>query len=174
MGLLTIVMSLLLQIIFFMPLAIIIIVTALPRHLTIRKVSELLLDVCNLFVLLLSVNAALTLVHVFWDVSFFFDIFLPSRDVVSGTNVWDRALNMGRYLGVFSTPFEAGIVYGLGVLCWIYARQKQMKSTIFQQICLWLIVAGGILTVSKAFIFTIPLFFFYVVFAFRAQIGNHY
>ena len=116
---------------FIMPIAIILILTAFienddeqPLINTICKVSEL---VC----ILLSVNAMLVIIHLFFDISFIFDLFLPIKSTSMDSSVWKSSLNMGRYIGIFNSPFESGIVYSIGLMCWIYTQIKNFLNTWF-------------------------------------------
>ena len=41
---------------------------------------------------------------------------------VSGITINERALAAGRSGGVFGQPFDAGLAYSIGLLCWVYFR----------------------------------------------------
>lgn len=71
-----------------------------------------------------------------------------------------RAESMGRFSGIFNQPAEAGLVYSLAVILtiWLYANRPARLYVL-----LGLLVVGGILTVSKIFVFIgIPLGILYL------------
>lgn len=62
-----------------------------------------------------------------------------------------RAVQNGRYTGIFDQPAEAGLVYGLALLCVVYlARRGQRQS--LTAISGALVCCGGVLCVSKVFL----------------------
>src|SRR5690606_6260889 len=67
--------------------------------------------------------------------------------------VWQRAAQLGRYTGLFNQPLEAGLAYSIAGLCWIYAVAVTRKATVLKWVLLVGVVIGGILTVSKIFVF---------------------
>jgi len=149
------------------PVAIILIMTAFLRKATAQIISNILIQVCNLLSILLAINSLLILVNFFWDISFFFAFFQPASDPIRGTTVWERSLTMGRYIGLFVAPFEAGVTYTLGIIVWLYVRRKQISSSFFQQACLGLMIIGSALSVSKTSIFAVPLIIGYAILNFR-------
>lgn len=65
-----------------------------------------------------------------------------------------KAMSNGRYSGIFNQPVEAGVAYSIGLMTWLYLiENKVMKVGVKSAIQLVLIFIGGILTVSKVFIF---------------------
>lgn len=82
------------------------------------------------------------------------DVDYKGREILA-----ERAYNMGRSTGIFSSPFEAGLFLANGLIISAYFLIKK-KFNIFS-ICFFLIIFfGGILTTSKAFIVGIFLSFF--------------
>lgn len=66
-----------------------------------------------------------------------------------------RSLTMGRFTGLMNAPSEAGVLYGLALLCAVFlwpTRQVRMVCTVL------VIGAAGLLTVSKIFLLVaVPL-----------------
>jgi hypothetical protein len=58
-----------------------------------------------------------------------------------------------RFTGIFDQPAEAGIAYGVALLClaWL-ARRRVMRSGLLVTLCAAVLVTGGVLTVSKVFL----------------------
>lgn len=72
----------------------------------------------------------------------------------SGGTVAQRAMTNGRFSGVFNQPAEAGIAYSLAALCLVHLVQLEPgRNRVGRFVAGGLIVAGGILTTSKIFIF---------------------
>jgi uncharacterized membrane protein YhaH (DUF805 family) len=104
----------------------------------------------------MSVNAALALAHVAApSITSLLQVFWSDGE----GSVASRALTLGRYTGIMNQPSVAGLFYALALLCAIYWGARSRKTlAIFQT----LLVMGGLLTVSKAFIFVgLPLWFAY-------------
>lgn len=68
----------------------------------------------------------------------------------------DRALAMGRFTGIFSTPFEAGIVYSLSCFAFVFLIRTNRSSILYTVLTL-LAVVGAFLAVSKAILVSLPL-----------------
>ena len=113
---------------------------------------DILIRVSRLLSIALSINTLIIFHHLITGNAPFTKYFLSAGTLDVETSVWLSSLRMGRYLGVFATPFEAGIVYSLGLLCWIYLATKKIKNSKIEYIKLLLVLLGGIFTVSKAFI----------------------
>lgn len=76
------------------------------------------------------------------------------------TTVAGRAEELGRFSGIFNHPAEAGLVYSLALLLavWIYSQKPGRLYPVVV-----IIAIGGILTVSKIFIFIgLPLSVWYL------------
>ena len=58
----------------------------------------------------------------------------------------------GRWTGIFNQPAEAGVAYGVALLCLIYLAQRRQVRPLTATVCAVAIVTGGILTVSKVFL----------------------
>ena len=147
---------------FIIPTAIIFLMSAFLRRIIQQDAQRILVKVCDLLVLILAINGLMTVIHVITGESFFFEPFMAPADPLTGRTVWDGSLNMGRYIGVFSTPFEAGITYTLGIFAWVHAAKLRRRSSMSWQVLLVLIVVGGILSVSKAFLLGLFMFIVYL------------
>ena len=92
-----------------------------------------------------------------------FAAWLPPTAGDPGT-VWATAMQGGRYGGIFNQPFESGLSYSLAALAW-YRLQSQRKRTPFWEYArLLLLVFGGLVSVSKVFLFAaLPLFIAFVL-----------
>lgn len=148
---------------FAIPIAIIFVLSAFIRNYSGHDAQRMLVKVCDLLVIILATNGLLTIVQVTTGISFFFQPFLPPPDAVTGLTLWDRSLTMGRYIGLFSSPFEAGITYSLGLFGWLYAAKVKKRKNIFNRVLLVLMIVGGILTVSKAFLLGLFIFIVYLL-----------
>lgn len=76
----------------------------------------------------------------------------------TGASVAASSAELGRYLGVFNQPFEAGVAFGVAILLWLYLQRTGARGFWFN-VALLLMFAGGLMTVSKVFLFiALPLF----------------
>ncbi len=64
-----------------------------------------------------------------------------------------------RFTGIFDQPAEAGVAYGVALLCLIWlSRRRIMRSGILVTLCTAAVITGGVLTVSKVFLLgAVPL-----------------
>lgn len=88
----------------------------------------------------------------------------------AGSTVAERAMDMGRYSGIFNQPAEAGLFYSLAALSAIAVYTGTPRR-------LWLtlsiITIGGMLTVSKVFLFVgLPLALVYLLT--RGSLGQRF
>jgi hypothetical protein len=67
-------------------------------------------------------------------------------------SVAQMAAENGRYTGIFDEPAEAGAAYGIALLCIIYLVRRGARWQVADAGAV-LVVAGGILCVSKVFLF---------------------
>lgn len=133
--------------------------TMKPRLL---DVSNQLQRCGNALIIMLSLNTVLIFVSMFTDVS---KIGLFFWGGTGDLSVAARAMTNGRYSGIFNQPMEAGAMYSIGLLIWLYLSEKIVFTKLSYIIGLGLIVIGGIITISKVFLFGgLPLFFAGVLF----------
>jgi hypothetical protein len=67
-------------------------------------------------------------------------------------SVAQLAAENGRYSGIFNQPAEAGTAYGVALLCIIYLVRRGARWQVADAAAL-LVVAGGVLSISKVFLF---------------------
>lgn len=81
--------------------------------------------------------------------------------------VADRALTGGRYGGIVNQPLEGGLLYSLALMCWSYLFVLQTRRTTWHRLAAVLagslLLAGGLSTGSKVFIFGSLLVFWLTV-----------
>lgn len=63
-----------------------------------------------------------------------------------------NAAENGRFTGIFNQPSEAGVAYGVALLCLIYLTQHRQVRPPVTILCAAALATGGILTVSKIFL----------------------
>jgi hypothetical protein len=68
------------------------------------------------------------------------------------TTVAQLAAENGRYTGVFDQPAEAGMAYGIALICIIYLLKRGERWQLAYA-CAGLVVVGGVLSISKVFLF---------------------
>lgn len=147
---------------FFQPIAILIILslttsrlkqTEIEKEHKIKKASQIIIN-------LLCINTVWIIVGFAIDTSSINQYFWGSAHSVAS-----NAAEMGRYSGIFNQPAESGMIYSVGLLVWIYINEKAPKITFKQNISLILLLLGGVVSVSKIFLFggTI-LFILYILF----------
>jgi hypothetical protein len=61
------------------------------------------------------------------------------------------AAQNGRYTGIFDQPAEAGIAYGVALLCLIWLARRGLRPSLVTGGAV-LVIAGGVLTLSKVFL----------------------
>lgn len=108
---------------------------------------ELIRKIQNHIVFLVLVNSIIALISIFLDFSIVYQFIQGSE-----TSVLIRSYNLGRYLGFFLQPFEAGVIYILGTY---YALELKFNWKISL-----LIIISGILTHSKVYYLFLPLLVF--------------
>jgi len=146
---------------YLQPVAVMIFGAALLRNAAGAHLISVLKVVISMMCVGALFNSMVALYHVLFGVPWFIDYFLPARSALSETNVWDRSVGMGRIIGTFASPFEAGIVYGSALIGATYlyyggALRALVYVPVFLVICF-----GGMLTVSKAFFVGLVLAGFY-------------
>lgn len=125
-------------------------------HLRTIELRRTLRSVCLVTCLLLAANGVLALCQIFWDMSPFIEYFLrvvPSDSGTPKAAVSQVASAMGRYSGIINQPFESGVAYSIGLLCWIYCFAQAKRLKIWNLALLLLLLLGGFVSVSKVFIY---------------------
>lgn len=102
---------------------------------------------CKVLVLFLCINTLWILLGFFVDLTPINHFFWKGEESTAA-----KAMTNGRYSGVFNQPMEAGVAYSIGLLAWLYlVENKVIDVKVLSMIKLILMIAGGLLTVSKVF-----------------------
>jgi hypothetical protein len=145
---------------YIQPVAVIILILCSTNFRSYTELSEFFNRLCRLFILLLCLNSLLEIFSIFFDLSFVVRPFVES--CFGGTSVSQRAWGMARYSGIFNQPLENGMTYSLGLLSWGYLVRIQARTGFADYGKLFMLIVGGVLSVSKIFILGgIPLFVLY-------------
>ena len=145
------------------PIAIILISGAFINLCSQERAIIIFRKACLLLIILLLLNSIIAVSSIFYDISSWVRCFVCAPGTI-GLTVWDMAVSMSRYLGIFNQPIESGLTYSLGLFSWVYFTQKSKNISIINYLMLFGLLLGGILSVSKVFIFIgIPLFFIYLI-----------
>jgi len=142
---------------FLQPAAIIVLILGFMKRLSYDALSRVFKGVCRMVVVLLSLNSIIVLLSLFFNLNAFLTPFV--RSCFEGPSVWELAMSMGRYSGIFNQPLEAGLTYSLGLLSWAYLNRHHRKTNFLDYSLLILLFLGGLMTVSKIFILVGTLIF---------------
>lgn len=119
-------------------------------HITMMRIAGTLITV-------LALNSLVMLYQVVFSTPSWFGLFWGPTGAIDVSTVAGRALGNARVTGIFNQPLEAGICYSLGLLSavyWAHFRRPTMRHLILGA----LLLVGGILPVSKIFLFLgVPL-----------------
>ncbi|MBF0232792.1 MAG: hypothetical protein HQK65_07120 [Desulfamplus sp.] len=128
---------------------------------------DLLNNAIILYLIVLSLNALFSIGTIFFDLSSVVKYFVASTGIEQ--SVWARAEKMGRYTGIFNQPVEAGLAYTIGIFGWVFRVGQLRKVTKLYWCLILFIITGGIITMSKTFLFGgLPIGLFYWLF-----LGSH-
>ena len=137
-----------------------------PSSLT--EAKKLFYNACKILILLLAVNACVVVLSLFFDTSIILDYFQAPQ--IDEWNVAIASKQMGRFTGIFNQPMECGLVYSIGLFTWVYIVAEKFSITMNDSFLLFLLFVGGVLSVSKVFIFGgLPLFFIYLIWTMKAK-----
>jgi hypothetical protein len=102
--------------------------------------------VCRIVVFAAVANAAMAGLSISTDLT---PVLARFWENGSGQAVAERAAQLGRFTGIFNQPAEAGMFYSMALLAALYLyRQRTARLALTAPV----IVAGGVLTVSKVFL----------------------
>jgi hypothetical protein len=146
-------------------IAIIFVIGAFIRCNSQTEAKKLFYNACKILILLLTMNACVSFISLFFDTS---DILLyfqaPPAD--NGWNVAVGSRKNGRFMGVFNQPVECGLAYSIGLFAWVYIISVKLLIKMKDIFFLLFLFVGGVLSVSKVFIFGgLPLYFIYLIWA---------
>jgi hypothetical protein len=144
------------------PLAIVVCFMAFYRHEDLSFVKKSLFSTADLIILLLCVNTFFALASLVVNTYPLMKHFVGPADA-TGSTVWLRAIENGRFTGIFDQPINSGISYSFGMLLWAYLVKKRKAIRARDVLALFLLFLGGTLSVSKAFILGgVPIFYIYL------------
>lgn len=138
------------------PIAILLIVFLMSQRQSHESIRSAVRVIVKVVILCLAANALIASIHVFYDTWPMVKYFVgSSRSEIGGSSVWERAASMGRYSGLFNQPFEAGVGYSIGLVCWayLYGVRAEFSRSIIGVGSLVMLIIGSILCVSKVALF---------------------
>ena len=159
---------------YLQPVWLILITSYCVRRLAIDESINLLINATKIIILLLSLNTAIAISSIFYG-TWFLEYFNVAGEEAGGWTVLGNAASMGRYTGIFNQPFEAGLAYGVGLISilfiLIFERDLSCRfiKPAFLNLGLFLIVVGGVLSVSKVF-FPLAIFISFVFFLWVSKV----
>jgi len=138
---------------FFLPIAVLVGMSGLSNRWSRSDTDRALLAFSTTWLLALALHALLVVVHVgLVDLSPVFQPFLGASLQGESRILWERAADAGRFTGIFSSPFEAGLCYSLAFLLTIGRVSADRRIPTWELMALALVLVGGVLTLSKAFV----------------------
>lgn len=118
--------------------------------------------ILNALILLLCLNSLFMILSIYCDFSSIYNLFKPSQSFVKNTT------QLVRQSGIFDQPVESGFIYSIALIIWLYlfALISKIKTSrsIFEMTKLFLIVSGGLISISKTFLFVGSFLFFIICF----------
>lgn len=135
---------------FIQPLAVMVLFLFVPFLSNQEDMSGKLQKASILLMFMLFLNTMFSVVSIFIDTTRIGNLFWSSGGEVT---VASLAMTNGRYSGIFNQPMEAGIMYSIGLLAWLYIVEKRGNFDLILIFLLLSMIAGGTLTVSKVFLF---------------------
>lgn len=142
------------------PIVIIIIISFILYCMPTLEIKTYLYKISQLFIFFLLINTFFVTLSVSYSLFPFLRYFIGGLD---GPSLWLRCDEVGRHLGIFNQPVESGMHYSLGLFLWGYIiYKKSVPIKIYDYLVLFCLLTGGILSISKLFLFGgIPIFMFY-------------
>jgi len=139
---------------FSRPAATILIFALATRSIETRGLRYSLRLSCLVACVLVALNSVLCVTQVFvdtWPVAQFF--LRPEETQDQSKGLWQVCVSVGRYSGIFMQPFENGVAHSIGIMAWIYYASCSRKVSVALWVLLGLVTIGGLLSISKAFLF---------------------
>lgn len=137
---------------YFLPIAVIAIVmySALSNRWRNAEIIAALKSVSSVICVTLAINAIIAILQNFVNLSPILSYFWSSD---TGFAVGLRASEKARLTGIINQPVEAGSLYTVGILLWIYRWRSSEGKELRNILILALLLIGGVLSLSKAFIY---------------------
>jgi hypothetical protein len=142
---------------FILPVATITALSYFYRHYREKDYRILLNKTCEVLIIFSAGAAMLALIHMITNDGSFLQPFLPQGDAIRGTTA-SRSLAMGRYTGIFASPFDSGIVYSISLFSFFYLYINANANR-YHYVMVIIIIFGALIAVSKAFMLGMILFF---------------
>lgn len=155
------------------PLVVVGVICALAGTLSSKQLGIALRRALNVLVWGLIINTILIIWFMRTETTALFLPWLPPSTGADPDSVWSLSVEMGRLGGIFNQPFEAGLGYSLGLLGWCRIQGDRKQAVYWEYGRLVLLLFGGLVSVSKVFIFGgIPLFLILCFKRYRKYIFN--
>ena len=130
---------------FFLPIAVLVGMSGLSNRWSRSDTDRALLAFSTTWLLALALHALLVVVHVgLVDLSPVFQPFLGASLQGESRILWERAADAGRFTGIFSSPFEAGLCYSLAFLLTIGRVSADRRIPTWELMALALVLVGGV------------------------------
>ena len=143
------------------PIAIILVMVAFVQLSSENEAIALFEKLCKGLVALLCLNSVVALLSMFTDLSSVLQYFVMGGGHYS-ISTSALAAKIGRYSGIFNQPVESGLTYSLGLFSWVYLGRSERQRRTGDYVALWMLMLGGVLSVSKAFLLVgVPVFIIY-------------
>jgi hypothetical protein len=97
----------------------------------------------------MAICGIVSFLTIYFDLSFLLQYFYRGDAIEEG---WSKIHSMGRYAGLFNSPFEAGLGASLALLLAIYSMGQKKSMGLFFLFIVSLACLAGILSVSKVFL----------------------
>ena len=146
---------------FFQPIAIVIITSVAISSFQNKFTShEILTFIIEIYLFFLSMNTIFQFILLnfgFGD----YVLYIAGPPDAEGLTPNERALNGGRATGFFGQPFDVGLAYSIGLICWayLYDNKKNIKFINLYYLNLSIIFVGSYFSGSKLVQFLGVIFF---------------
>lgn len=146
---------------FLQPIALIIITGFITSKFKKKFTSmEIMTYVIEIYLIFLALNSILA-IYILYIGPGDYIIYLAGSPDKDGLTAIERALGGGRSGGVFNQPFDAGLAYSIGLICWAYLYNIR-KNLIYKRLyymTMPIIIIGSFFSGSKVSQFLGTIFF---------------
>lgn len=135
---------------FLQPLFLMFLFVFVSKTLNPNDNEQTLITASKTLLVMLTLNTFFVFASIFTDVS------QIGKWFWGGDGTWSVAMNAagnGRYSGIFNQPMESGVMYSIGLFAWLYLSEKINVFKLKYILVLYLMLFGGLVSVSKIFIF---------------------
>ncbi|MBT3926423.1 MAG: hypothetical protein HOF33_05505 [Rhodospirillaceae bacterium] len=146
---------------YFQTIVMILILGALLKGYSSQNAQSLLDKAAKILIIFMSINALIALASVFFNTAPITGYFVR-EEIVTGGIPLQVDSGTGRFSGIFEFPATAGHAYSLALIMWTFLVRKEKQISFVSLLMAGLIIVGGIVSVSKTFLFGgFPIFFIY-------------